>query len=699
MTRYYCTYFDRNYLIKAAALIESLNRHEKNNFTLYAVCLDEISRTIIDKLKFPNVVTIPMHRIEEGDSSLIGCTSDRSLVEYYWTCTSSIILRILDWHPEIDVITYLDADLFFYSSPDPIFEELGNKSVLIHEHRFSPSLIHLEQYGKYNVGLLCFRNDESGKQTLQWWRDRCIEWCRSKPEDGKFGDQLYLNEWTVRFGNVAVLENIGAGVAPWNHEQYKFHIDSSGSAFVNDRAIVFYHFHSLAFVTPDVIIPARVTCYPLTFEVLMYCYVPYINALTSGILKVRTVLPDFVFGLINEDILTKDNTFISRKGLIPESKLNTIPQYKIRLNNEWDCFCSAQIKENSDANIEVHKTVTGIRPSSDFLVSALVSTFNSDRFLRGCLEDLENQTISDQLEIIVVNSGSEQDEEKIVREFQKKYPNIRYIKTDNREPVYAAWNRGIKLSSGKYITNANTDDRHRTDAYEQMVKVLENKPEIALVYADVIVTEKENETFDNYSPVGQYRWLEWDREKLLNSGCFMGPQPMWRRVVHDEYGYFDGSLITSGDYEFWLRISQTNDFMHIPEFLGLYLKSDTSIEHSNRGRQRIENEIILDMYRDADTSGILIRRFYSDNHDDLIEIHNKAGERLFNSGRIKQAEYLFHEILSKNPGLTGPLNNLGVIAFRYGRIDEAVYYFKRVLAIDNNHSEAKANLACCMESK
>lgn len=336
---------------------------------------------------------------------------------------------------------------------------------------------------------------------------------------------------------------------------------------------------------------------------------------------------------------------------------------------------------------------------TNYLVSAIVSTYNSERFLRGCLEDLENQTIADHLEIIVINSGSEQGEEDIVHEFQQKYRNIKYIKSENRETVYASWNRGLKAATGKYITSANTDDRHKADAFERMINVLENKPEIALVYADVIVTETENETLDNCTPVGQYRWLDWDREKLLDTGCFMGPQPMWRRSVHKEYGMFDDALVTSGDYEFWLRISQTNDFYHIPEFLGLYLKSNTSIEHSNRDRQRIENDNILKMYRESDATGTILRRYYSDEHADLLNIHNKTGERLYENGKVKQAENVFQEILSRNPKLTEPLNNLGVIAYREGRVDDAVSYFSRVIEKDNKHLEALENLAYCMESK
>ena len=248
------------------------------------------------------------------------------------------------------------------------------------------------------------------------------------------------------------------------------------------------------------------------------------------------------------------------------------------------------------------------RGKSDvYLVSAIVSAYNSERFIRECIEDLEAQTIADVLEIVIVDSCSPQNERAIVEEMQRKYRNIKYIRTDSRETVYAAWNRGIKATSGKYITNANTDDRHRRDAFEMMVNELERRPDIALVYADVIITEKENETFDRHTPCGMYQWLDWDRDKLLHQGCFMGPQPMWRRSVHDEYGYFDESMVTSGDYEFWVRISQTHNFFHINTPLGLYLKSPESIEHRNREKQREENHRILALYHDADQKECIVK--------------------------------------------------------------------------------------------
>ena len=271
------------------------------------------------------------------------------------------------------------------------------------------------------------------------------------------------------------------------------------------------------------------------------------------------------------------------------------------------------------------------------LVSAIVSTYNSERFIRGCLEDLENQTIADRLEIIVVNSGSEHNEDKIIKEFQEKYSNIKYIKTDKRETVYAAWNRGIKAATGKYITNANTDDRHRKDAFEVMINILETHPETALVYADIIITETENETFESCTPVGYFNWMNWKREDLLNKGCFMGPQPMWRRDVHDEYGYFDDSFVTSGDYEFWLRISQTNIFLHLPVRLGLYLRSPGSIEHLNREKQREENNKIFKVYSESHSSGKIIRRIETEFSQDLaieLDERRESGQKMIKNKHI-----------------------------------------------------------------
>ena len=240
------------------------------------------------------------------------------------------------------------------------------------------------------------------------------------------------------------------------------------------------------------------------------------------------------------------------------------------------------------------------------LVSAIVSTWNSSRFLAGCLEDLERQTIANRLEILVIDSASEQHEGEIVADFQKRYDNIRYERTQDRETVYGAWNRAIAMARGRYITNANTDDRHCTDALERMAAILEQNPDVALVYADQITTTTENQTFADHTATGYLSWPDWDRKKLLYEGCSIGPQPMWRRSLHDLFGFFDGGLVSSGDYEFWLRISQLATFYHIPLPLGLYLDSPSSIEHRNRVKRQEEDAVTSAAYRNAAEAGEIL---------------------------------------------------------------------------------------------
>jgi glycosyltransferase involved in cell wall biosynthesis len=213
--------------------------------------------------------------------------------------------------------------------------------------------------------------------------------------------------------------------------------------------------------------------------------------------------------------------------------------------------------------------------SEEIKVSAIVSTYNSQQFIRGCLEDLTNQSIFSQMEIIVVDSGSKENEAEIVNDFQKKFENIKYIRTQERETIYASWNRAVKISTGKYITNANTDDRHHKDAFEILSAQLDCDDSLDLVYADQFITDIPNQTFDNATPIGKFTWPEFNFETLLEF-CCVGPQPMWRRSLHEKGNeFFNENLEVAGDYDFWLSVAN-NNFKKINKTLGLYYRSKNS---------------------------------------------------------------------------------------------------------------------------
>ena len=237
--RHYCTLFDRNYLLKGLALYRSLERHG-GRFTLHVLCMDQVVHDILGRMNLAHVNLI--RRVDFEDAELLAVKPSRSVAEYCWTCTPSLPLYVLARQPDIDLITYLDADLYFFSSPQPIFDELGGRSILIVEHRFAPRFLHFEVNGKYNVEWVSFRRDESGLAALRWWREKCIEWCFYRLEADRMGDQKYLDSWPERFAGVHVLQHPGAGVAPWNFTNYRLS-RRDGALLVDEDALIFYHFH------------------------------------------------------------------------------------------------------------------------------------------------------------------------------------------------------------------------------------------------------------------------------------------------------------------------------------------------------------------------------------------------------------------------------------------------------------------------
>ncbi len=257
---------------------------------------------------------------------------------------------------------------------------------------------------------------------------------------------------------------------------------------------------------------------------------------------------------------------------------------------KWKPFSSDVILKDCDIielenhSSDISKPLLSSYNVNPIRVSAIVSTYKSERFMRGCLEDLVNQTLYKKggLEIVVVDACSPEKEGDIVKEYRDKYANIKYIRTDDRISLYSAWNLGIQNASGEYVTSANTDDRHAPDMLERMAWELGSHPEFGLAYADCFITRTENVTFIDPRPTGIYTWKEHSHKELLK-GCYIGPQPVWRRSLHDRFGYFDEEYRSAGDYEFWLRLSAGGvKFQHIPLPLGVYFENPFSISLGNK---------------------------------------------------------------------------------------------------------------------
>jgi tetratricopeptide (TPR) repeat protein len=133
-------------------------------------------------------------------------------------------------------------------------------------------------------------------------------------------------------------------VAPWNHIQYAVSQDENGNTTINGVPLVFYHFHSLTFVEPEILIPSIYIKNPLTLDLLNYCFVPYANRLHESINRVTKVFPEYRFGLFRDQILNEKHTFIAKRSQSERIKNSNIPHQIIPMNDVWDCYATEQLR-------------------------------------------------------------------------------------------------------------------------------------------------------------------------------------------------------------------------------------------------------------------------------------------------------------------------------------------------------------------
>ena len=244
----YCTLFDSYYLSRGLIMIESLREHS-DYFHIYVFTFDDLSCNILRDMNLEKVTVISLNEFETPD--LLAVKETRTMAEYCWTCTPWTIKHVFEKY-KVQECTYIDADLEFYDNPEILLNEMkSDSSTLITEHRYSKleKIYEEKRAGKFCVQFIAFNTSSESKKILNNWANQCIDWCYNRYEDGKFGDQKYLDEWPEKYNNVHILENEGGGVAPWNIKKYHFEGESDGILLTNRRTrkktrLVFYHFHS-----------------------------------------------------------------------------------------------------------------------------------------------------------------------------------------------------------------------------------------------------------------------------------------------------------------------------------------------------------------------------------------------------------------------------------------------------------------------
>jgi hypothetical protein len=231
-----CTYFDVGYESRARALLASASLGKQVGVTV--LLLDEESK--LDPPEQGTSKTLAVFLRE--NPSLAKRVSQRSRVEQIFSIGPSFLLGAVGSLAPDEWLVYLDADLFFFRPLESYLDDFEHANVIVSPHRhFAWNRKRLSKYGEFNVGLVAFRNNKDGLAALNYWADSCLDWCSDIPEDGKYADQKYLENFNKVASGVVVDDRKGVNMAPWNLGFSKLSLAENGGLAVDGEPVYYFH--------------------------------------------------------------------------------------------------------------------------------------------------------------------------------------------------------------------------------------------------------------------------------------------------------------------------------------------------------------------------------------------------------------------------------------------------------------------------
>lgn len=249
------------------------------------------------------------------------------------------------------------------------------------------------------------------------------------------------------------------------------------------------------------------------------------------------------------------------------------------------------------------------RPS----VSFVTSLFKGGEFLPGYLENVLAAAREAEGEVIIIDANVDDHDSRIVKDFLDKHPGARniidYVRLDHDPGLYECWKIGIERARADLITNANIDDRRCPSHTLRLVHILNRYPEYAGACGSISCVKSggteswfalvENELWFYNEPIKEIGFA--DLYRINESGEVMSRDvmhcmPVWRKSLHERYGYFDEeSYGTSADWAFWLKCAKAGErFIFDRTAFGRYYLNPESHNRRNDPDGIKERRIIKD---------------------------------------------------------------------------------------------------------
>lgn len=294
-----CTLFDSKFLLQGITLIRSVQKYASGTIKWTVLALDSKTENYLKGL--PDITIDVLTLKSLGDEQLLGLIGSRPWNEICWTSAACLLRNINQKTPIGGIAAYIDADCFFFNDIFLTLNNLkGDRTIAIHEHRFSPERAHwLPMSGRFNVGLVAGVKGSEFDKCLTRWRMQVLDNCAVDKENGQCGDQTYLNEWPSLYSGLLILDSKGIGLAPWNIGNYQINTHSN-EIFVDDSPLHFYHFHALQFGLVTKIFQAFIPASGYKFKNREYkiIYFKYVDELSNSLNSISR----FKWIILNTDV-------------------------------------------------------------------------------------------------------------------------------------------------------------------------------------------------------------------------------------------------------------------------------------------------------------------------------------------------------------------------------------------------------------
>lgn len=215
------------------------------------------------------------------------------------------------------------------------------------------------------------------------------------------------------------------------------------------------------------------------------------------------------------------------------------------------------------------------------LVSVILPVYNAEEYIRDCLQSLVNQTYAN-LEIIVINDGSTDNSEIIIRDFLND-PRLIFISRPNQGLVYSL-NEGINLASGKYIARMDADDICNLSRICTQVDFFKRNPNYGLLGTRVKLINKDGNV------IGKCFRPKYDkriRTYSLYGSPFAHPTVMFNlNVIPKDKLIYKDSCYPVEDLNLWLELISDYKCANLEDRLLYYRIIETSISSNNSSKQK-----------------------------------------------------------------------------------------------------------------